>query len=68
MDTTSFRRFGGSLGAALAAYFMHHKKDRVFNKKDNMKGSYLGPKYSDDEIENILSDCGAIYKRLDQKK
>ena len=59
---------GGSLGAALAAYFMHHKKDRVFNRKDNMKGSYLGPKYSDDEIENILSDCGAIYKRLDQKK
>ena len=29
-----------------------------------MKGSYLGPKYSEDEIEAELKSCGAVFKKL----
>ena len=32
-----------------------------------MKGSYLGPEYSDKEIESELIKCGAIFKKLSEK-
>lgn len=42
---------GGAIGAALAASFMYFNEQRtVDDKKDQMKGSYLGPEYSDKEI------------------
>ena len=31
-----------------------------------MKGSYLGPAFSDDEIEDELKLCGAVYKKLSE--
>ena len=56
---------GGALGAALSAWHLHHKKDRkVSSQRDAMKGSYLGPEYSDTEIESELTACGAIFKKL----
>ena len=33
---------GGALGAALASYHIHYNKPRHSEKKDTMKGSYLG--------------------------
>ena len=30
-----------------------------------MKGSYLGPNFSDDEIEAELTSCGAVFKKLE---
>ena len=44
---------GGSLGAALAYWYRELKKPRnIF--KDQMKGSYLGPKFNEKEIEDAL--------------
>tara|TARA_A100001388_G_scaffold146877_1_gene109023 strand:+ start:1330 stop:3162 length:1833 start_codon:yes stop_codon:yes gene_type:complete len=59
---------GGALGAALAAWFIHHKKERLTpTKKDSMKGSYLGPNFSNQEIESELKACGAIYHKVSEK-
>ena len=56
---------GGALGAALSFWYLNHNKDRqVSSKKDTMKGAYLGPKFSNDEIEIKLKECGAVYKKL----
>jgi len=53
---------GGSLGAALA--FWHHEleKPRV-EYKDQMKGSYLGPKFKNDQIEKELNFLSANFKK-----
>lgn len=47
---------GGALGAAMAANYIYFNQDRVINADlyDGMKGSYLGPSYSDAEIEKLL--------------
>jgi carbamoyltransferase len=46
---------GGSLGAALAAYYIWSKKERrILPDSDKMQGSYLGPQYSDNEILKYL--------------
>ena len=44
---------GGSLGAALA-YWHHELKMPRLEFKDQMKGSYLGPKFENDLIEKKL--------------
>lgn len=55
---------GGALGAALAAYYLHHKKDRdVFFGGDNMKGGLLGPAFSDTEIAARLTPLGARFEK-----
>ena len=59
---------GGALGAALSAWYLHHNADRKMSTDlDGMKGSYLGPEFSESEIENELKACGAVYKRLSVK-
>ena len=56
---------GGALGAALSAWYLHYHGDRKMpSTGDTMKGSYLGPEFSDDEIETQLNECGAVYKKL----
>jgi carbamoyltransferase len=53
---------GGALGAALAASHGFHKQSRQVPKAgDAMKGSYLGPCYSQEEIEQRLTDAGARF-------
>ena len=54
---------GGSLGAALAYWYKELKNPRE-NFKDEMKGSYLGPSFSEKEIENSLKSLNANYKKL----
>jgi carbamoyltransferase len=53
---------GGALGAALAYWYLELKKKRKVSNNDQMKGSYLGPKYFQDEIENELKKNGANFK------
>ena len=55
---------GGALGAAQAFYFQELDHKREILKTDSMKGSYLGPQFSDEEVENELKKCGARYKKL----
>ena len=58
---------GGSLGAALAYWYLELKNKRKNLSKDEMKGSYLGPCYTDEEIKKILFEIGANFKVLDEK-
>ncbi len=55
---------GGALGAAQAFYYHELDNKRKILKNDSMNGSYLGPQYTDEEIENKLKLCGAKYKKL----
>jgi carbamoyltransferase len=56
---------GGALGAALAAYHSFKGQPRkVDRRSDNMKGSYLGPEFSQPDIEQRLSAAGAKYAVL----
>jgi len=58
---------GGALGAALSTWYLHHNKERVVSsERDAMKGSYLGPEFTDNEIENELTACGANFKKLSE--
>lgn len=58
---------GGALGAALSAWYLHHNKKRIISyERDSMKGAYLGPKFSDSEIETELIACGAKFKKLSE--
>src|SRR5947209_8357908 len=46
---------GGALGSALAAYHLHQRKPRSIPEcGDAMKGSFLGPSFSQREIERRL--------------
>jgi carbamoyltransferase len=53
---------GGALGAALAAYYLLQGQPRSVNGcGDRMHGSYLGPEFSQAEIEQSLAKLGARY-------
>ena len=55
---------GGALGAAQAFYYQQLDNSRKILKTDSMNGSYLGPQFTDDQVENELKSCGANYKKL----
>ena len=57
---------GGSLGAALA-YWHHELDNERIDFKDQMKGSYLGPKYENDFIEEKLKSLKAKFKKYDKE-
>jgi len=59
---------GGSLGAAIGLWYIELKKNRTINSKDDMNGSYLGPEYSNSEIEKQLKEAGANFKILDDQQ
>lgn len=57
---------GGALGAAMAAYYMYYDGERAADGvTDKMHGSYLGPEYSDKEIELMSRKTKSVYKRYD---
>lgn len=57
---------GGAIGAALATYYIYYNKERKLNDDfDGMNGSYLGPEFSNSDIEICLKKCNAIYKKYD---
>jgi len=55
---------GGSLGAALALWYDEQNNLRTINPKDDMQGSYLGPEYTQSEIEKELKTIGAKFDIL----
>ena len=57
---------GGALGAALAFNYLELKKSRI-SGLDQMKGSLLGPRYTDKEIENDLEKNHANYDKLNEQ-
>ncbi len=60
---------GGALGAALCAWHQYENKPRTADDaNDKMKGSYLGPRYTNQEIEARLKTLGASYTLLDDQE
>jgi len=59
---------GGSLGAALALWHIDQGNERKINLNDGMRGSYLGPEFTQNQIEEELKSIGAIYEIVDYKK
>ena len=57
---------GGSIGAALALWHIEQNNPRIINLKDNMQGSYLGPEYTQKNIENQLLEIGAKFETLNE--
>lgn len=54
---------GGALGAAQSIYYQHLNKPRKSYESgdDNMKGAYLGKKFSNEEVKKYLDSVGAKY-------
>jgi carbamoyltransferase len=57
---------GGALGAALTAYYIYFDQKRTINyTQDAMSGSYLGPTFSDLDVELTAKKYKAVYKKFD---
>ena len=60
---------GGALGAALGAYhIMLNQPRNVSSDIDAMKGSYLGPEFSQQDIIERLTRYGATFQTLTEDK
>ena len=60
---------GGALGAAYAAWHLHHNGARRprAGRRDAMCGALLGPAFDDDAITRRLQVAGAVVERLDSE-
>ena len=58
---------GGALGATLALWHIEDHNLRTINPSDDMKGSYLGPEYTQNQIEEQLNKSGANYEILNDE-
>jgi carbamoyltransferase len=61
---------GGALGAALSVWYQYLGNGRDLasmcdGHSDGMKGAYLGPAFTNDEIKSFLDTTGANYRRVD---
>lgn len=57
---------GGALGAALSASYIYFNEERIVDgKSDSMSGSYLGPEYSDREVEMMSRKVKAVYQKYE---
>lgn len=58
---------GGAIGAALAAYHIYYQQERKVNAElmDGMKGSYLGPAFNDNDVEQMAQQYKAKFQKFD---
>ena len=56
---------GGSLGAAMALWHLEQGNQRSINLNDNMRGSFLGNEFSQEEIKKELKLVGANFQTLE---
>jgi carbamoyltransferase len=59
---------GGALGAALAIWHQHLDNPRTAEAGDSMRGSYLGPRFSNQAIGAYLDSIGAVYREIDDQQ
>ena len=59
---------GGAIGAALSVWHQYLEKPRQTNGSDKMKGSYLGPRFRPDEIQQYLDDVRAVYRHFNESE
>ena len=55
---------GGALGAAATIWHEYLGNDRSSDGKDKMRGAFLGPRYSADEIRAQLDAKEAVYQEI----
>jgi carbamoyltransferase len=56
---------GGALGAALMAWHGYKEQPRRVNKDDLMRGSLLGPAFTNEQIRRYLSERGILHAFLE---
>lgn len=56
---------GGAIGGALTTWYEYLEKPRHLIGSDFMAGSYLGPRYSNEEIIHYLDSVDARYQTMD---
>ena len=60
---------GGALGAALVAYHLFKSQPRsLTEKQDAMRGGYLGPQFTQSDIEARLRRVGAVFEVLQENQ
>ena len=59
---------GGAIGAALAVCHRELGMERTLYSPDAMKGSYLGPKYEENDISERLKALGANFNTYSENK
>jgi carbamoyltransferase len=59
---------GGSLGAALALWYIDQGNQRDVNPKDDMNGTYLGSEFLQEDIEKELKAIGANFETVNYQK
>jgi carbamoyltransferase len=59
---------GGALGAAYSVWHEYLENPRHINGADNMRGSYLGPRYTNEPIRHYLDGIKARYEHLDDQE
>ncbi len=59
---------GGALGASLLAWHNELNNKRIVYSQDMMRGSFLGPKFSDEETKLELEKCSAVFKKFDDNE
>ena len=59
---------GGSLGVAVAIWHRYLAKPRLVNGGDAMKGSYLGPRDTEVEIEQYLRENQIVYTKYSREE
>jgi len=56
---------GGALGAALAVHHIGQGHERIVHPKDSMRGSYLGPAFSETDTLRVVRKYSAPYKKYE---
>lgn len=61
---------GGSVGAAYDSYYAEETTERFVDCSvgDSMKGSFLGPAFSDQDVEHDLTSLNAVYHRMETEE
>jgi carbamoyltransferase len=59
---------GGAIGAASIAWYDYEGAERRVNGADSMRGAYLGPDFSPEQIRQQLDEDGAVYREIDDSE
>ena len=59
---------GGALGVAQLIWHRHCQGPRSAGPRDAMRGAYLGPDFTPDQIKTFLDGVGAKYHRADRQE
>jgi len=57
---------GGALGAALVVWHQYYDQPRRACEGDGMRGAFLGPRFTNEQVEAELIAAGAVYQRLEK--